>query len=270
MSPYLFPRTNLGRLTTMTLMFNFLYFIDDIYDRHDPSIIDSQGDKAQAILESASVFAGMSEPTPGNRLHEACWDLRRRFLQSATPKWFQRFVGSLKNHLTGSIEESTDATPLSLHDYLEIRYADAGMRPTMNMIEFAYDTYLSPEELEDQQIRRAQKDCALFASLSNDIFSYEKEVIAHQSNFNLIPVLMHQEGCGFQVAVHKAVEMVNGYAEDFLAVESEFEGRPLSESIANYVQGIRDQFIASWHWQMSTPRYRSPDSPFPELRSVPS
>ncbi len=270
MSAYLFPRASLARLETIILANNFLFYVDDCFDRHDPEMQAHQVELRERNLIFARIFAGQAQPDRGNNLHLVCYELRQRFVRLANDGWMARFRTSLRDHLIGVVHQGERQRPLGLEEYMDMRVLDSGMKPAIELNEFANDLYLSPRMLEDPDIQRMDRNCALFASLTNDLFSYEKEVMTYGSNFNLLAVLMENEGYDFLRAVDAAVGLINGCSTEFLAASEAVQERYGDDLVIHsYIQGLREQFTATWHWQISTPRYRSPHSPFAELRCGP-
>jgi hypothetical protein len=66
------------------------------------------------------------------------------------------------------------------------------------------------------------------------------------------------------------VSYLSRLATEFVELEKmvpAYQDAQLNSDVAHYVEGIRDLIIACWHWQWTTNRYRSPNSPFPELQT---
>jgi hypothetical protein len=79
---------------------------------------------------------------------------------------------------------------------------------------------------------------------------------------------MH-EGASFSQAVDQVITVLNGMVERFEELEGQqplFRNSADNQLVARYFRGLRHEITAAYHWQFSTTRYRSPDSPFVELR----
>lgn len=273
MSSYLFPRTSVERLVAIDIFTNLLYFIDDVFDRNKPSKVSE--------IEIRKVFENCIRamqygvvPQDKHMLYPTCLELHRQFAALNSQAWIDRMAESLLQHFKATTYSIDDILKLSgdaVTQYIAIRELDSGMRPTMNLIELAYGIYLPEEVLNHEVMRRLTLRTARVGGLMNDIFSYEKEVLALNSRFNLITVLMESQQLSFDEAVHVAVGMLNEFVLGFLEMEKElptWEDAKIDRMVRQYVEGLKDQIIATWHWQMSTNRYRSPNSPFPELRTL--
>ncbi len=137
---------------------------------------------------------------------------------------------------------------------------------TVDLIAFSAYIYLPDEAISHPLIQEVILECIRSAALMSDIFSYHRKCILMGSDFNLIAVIQ----CAFDLLFEKALDPSIGFINDIIRSFLEKERRLLTfgdEGIDNrmqaYDQGLKDQIIAAWHWQMSaTNRYRSPDSPF--------
>lgn len=82
---------------------------------------------------------------------------------------------------------------------------------------------------------------------------------------------MDSEGLSFAEAVDTMVCMVNRYIDEFVrgSANPPLWPDPREQAMVKaYIEGLHDLISAAWHWELSTNRYRSPDSPFPELRML--
>lgn len=266
MSAYLFPRASEERLIETILVHNFLFFIDDAFDRHDPRMQRDEAAQRARNQAFAEILAGERRPAAGDRLQGICGELRERMRALAPESWMRRFARSFAGHVLGVVHHGDAA--LDLPTYSHLRVLDSGMKVTIELNELANGRFLDEAVAADPELRRMDLECSLYASHTNDLFSYHKEVVVHGSTFNLVTVMMAEHECGFDEAVHHAVAFINEHVGLFEEAAARLEQRYATDAdVLSYVEGVREQAIATWHWQISTPRYRSPDSPFPELRS---
>lgn len=275
MSGHLFPTTSMQRLLTLGLYFNFLFYIDDQYDRHNKDEINiKQEIYMRKIFDNcANILLNGEMPNSSHILFDTCAELRVQFLSLTSDFWLQRFVKSNMSHLKAStytIEDIIDNSTDIVEDYINLRILDAGMYPMIDTVEFAQDIILPDEVIESESLRELRVYVARLGSLLNDIFSYTKEIIETNSRFSLICVLEDYCGYTFEDAVRKTVDIVN---DDVLAFNTKADSIPsfgdkaVDKDVKKYIDGLRDQINACWHWQMATNRYRSEKSPFPELKS---
>lgn len=275
MCAYLFPDASLERLVALIMIMNFFYFVDETYERHE-----RQGNNKDEDMYLRTIFDNCVQvmlygklPATEHQLYRACLVIHRFVLPLTNETWLKNFISVTIQHLkstTYTLEDILNAEGGDpIEQYVALRELDGGMRPTMRLIEFANNFYLSDEIKMHPYIRSVEEPTASIGGLMNDIFSYEKEVTAYGSRFNLVALLEDYHHLSFEKAVHQAVEIVNQHTRNFLAREQaipKWENEETNQTIRRYVQCLRNQINATWHWQISTDRYRSKTSPFPELR----
>jgi hypothetical protein len=283
MSSYLFPHAGTERLVVIDVLTNLLYYIDDIYsmnrgEQERNNALDSQTmmtifKNCLDILRKGTLGNGET-PDLREPLYRTMKALHDDMLRLASQAWLDRLVNDLQDHFRYSLLPveaiMTNGRP-DINKYITVREHDSGMRPTIDLLELGFGIFI-PEAVRQHPVISILRTCTIrIGGLMNDIFSYHKEVTKLGSYFNLIAVYMHGEGLSFDDAVDQAVDFVNGFTETFLEYEHnmpDFGDPKLNHDVELYVLGLRDQIIATYHWQMSTNRYRAPDSPFPELRQL--
>lgn len=265
MTAYLFPDAPFDRLVTITLLNDLLFYLDDAHERHAGRALED----ATFATYLAAFVHGVTPADP-DRVHRAAVAVRQRLLDGMAPSSFARFSASLERHLRAALgaRESTGrgGGRIDLERYLDDRVKDSGMEIVLDLAEYGGDFSLSDDARSATAPLRA--DAAAIGALLNDLFSYPKEVLAHGSRYNLVAVL--EQDFPRDEAVARAITIVNGYSEGFLAKERSlpvFADDRARGSAARYVMALRQQTSAAWYWQLSTPRYRSDEALFPELRS---
>ena len=276
MTAYVFPHTSVERLVTINLWLDFLFFIDDLYDRNTNHTYSNKTEKYQNVLENTlRIICDGYQPDTEHLFYPVAYELNRRFQEFARPESIERFRVTSIKHLKSLSSDVNDILAhngvISVAKYLQLRDADSGMGSMISALEVALDILIPDEVLHHPQLQRLIQLVTRFGGLSNDLFSYEKEVLRLGSRFNLIAVLMEAEQLSFAEAVHETIAMINREAVEFFELESNlpiWEEFHLNEAARLFAKGLKDQIIATYHWQYSTNRYRSSNSPFPELRQM--
>ena len=85
-------------------------------------------------------------------------------------------------------------------------------------------------------------------------------------------MIQENTGVGLKEAVEEAINIVNAYTVEFLEYEKQVPCWDAATQFAvkKYIEGLKNQITSGWYWQNSNPRYRSPQSPFRELRDTSS
>jgi hypothetical protein len=275
MSAFLYPRTSLERLVAIITIMNLLYYIDEAFERHERVEEDPEENLyLRKVFQSCVPILLYGEtPKTDNVIHGGCKLIHDLLAPLTTVDWLKRFVGTIGEHLMSTTYTLKDVIESNADDmlekYIDLRRLDCGMNPTMNMAELAYGFYLPDTVKAHPFIKQVEAATANIAGLMNDLFSYEKEVIEYGSRFNLIAVLMDYKQLTFEDAVAESVAIVNQNTNDFLRLKDaipSWENKATEDMVRQYVDALEDQISATWYWQQTTDRYRSPTSPFPELR----
>jgi hypothetical protein len=178
--------------------------------------------------------------------------------------WFQYFVDTVDDYIDAVLYRDRDLEQHT-HDLLnfaKIRERDTGGLHTCVLIELTNGITL-PEGARDHDTFKHLTSLAVRqASFVNDIISYPKDVLEESSGFNLLKLYMDRDKLTFAEALRESIGLVNSYTAAFLAVERNFDADP---EVMRYVQGLKEMFSGNLYWELSTPRYRTENSPFEEL-----
>ncbi|MEO1352065.1 MAG: hypothetical protein AAFW84_25225 [Cyanobacteria bacterium J06635_15] len=276
MAAHVFPHAPVDRLVAITLWLDFLYFIDDLYDRNITHLYSHDAEKYQHILENTlRIICDRDKPKTDHPFYPVAYELNRRFSEIAMPGWFERFKAASMKHLrsvTYDAEHAVDDSgTLSVEKYIALREADCAMESMISTIDIALGVYTPDAVLNHPKIQRLVRLATRFGGFSNELFSYEKEVLRLGSRFNLVAVFMEAHELSFAEAVHETILLINRETAEFLELEKNlpvWDDPHLNELARLYASALKDQIVAAYHWQFTTNRYRSPHSPFPELRQM--
>lgn len=271
MSPFVFPRTTTERLLAIDLLINFAFYVDD--DINDDRF-DNQDDYHRRILRrSVEIFMTGQMPQDTHKFYPVALELHRMFINQTTPSYFARLAKALGKYLkatTSGIDIILDINgKVDLQKYIYFREHLSGMLMTVDLTEFAFGIDVPEEVRLHPDIYKMYRMTSQIGCLSNDIFSFHKEVNGEGSRANLVKIYIDNEDLTFDEGLHRAVGHVNTLISTFLDLEANlptWEDDRLNQLASLYTTGMRDIITASWHWQASTNRYRDPESPIRELR----
>jgi hypothetical protein len=252
------------------MLMNVLFYIDDEINIEDMKTEDVSG--RELFMACLTTFCS-GELTTFHPFVEPWYALHKTFLALSDQRTIHRMAENLAHYLTVStlsMDSLCVDGEVNLDRFVQLRLLASGMFACISVIEFAQGIFLPDYVLNHPVIEQMRYDCAFYGAILNDIFSFHKEWQAG-NHFNLIALLIDTRGLSLEDAVHQAVMMLNEKAADFIALERQVPrsgNEAANRMLGKYIQGMRDHFIASWHWQFSTNRYRSPNSPFPQLRQM--
>jgi hypothetical protein len=267
MSPYLFTSASPSRVVDATLWFGTLYYLDDFFGE----------DIQQEVAPDFDILltCWMNGVYNGNETHSGLRNLYTSLaycshqIQKNSPRaFFEKYTNGLLAHLKHSIHPTEYQ---SVEEYITSRIHFGGMYPTMGMIEYTENLYLTDTIYTAiPELKEIQKDCALIGVLSNDIISYHKE---KHSQFNLLNAYISMNIVDhLEDAVRLAIDLVNTVYHSFethvksILEQIEQFDNTIKQTVSTYVNGLSNIVSASYHWQISTNRYRSEENIFTDLR----
>lgn len=269
---YLFPEASKDRLLFANKVLCLLFYIDDRYDIHFSNHSMSEMQAFSKIIDEVclSVIEGVI-PHGKNVPYSFAVEIHEQLQSIAKPVLVTRFNTAFREHLAqgvipSRVEEKN--TTLSFEEYMGFRIVDSALPLLTTCIEITNVLCLPDHVHEHDKIKEMKHLASRIGTVVNDLYSYAKEVIALGTQNNIIPILMHENSCCFNEAVHKAVFMICSDALRFNYLEKEVRNWDIDkkETICCFVEGLKDLIIGCLHWHATSNRYRSAISPFPELR----
>jgi hypothetical protein len=132
------------------------------------------------------------------------------------------------------------------------------------LVEMANGIDLPDETIGHPLVRRMEDLANLVIAFTNDLFSFEKEVLFNQNPNNLLLVILTQHQLMLPHALSWSLGLLDGYLDEYGRLAKVFEGQA---ELRTYIEGMTHWVCASQKWYWDSGRYRSPTSPFSELRS---
>lgn len=121
---------------------------------------------------------------------------------------------------------------------------------------------------------------SLIGTLTNDVFSYPKEVIDEKGYVNLVRVLgeyFAQQGVceldkpeSVSLPYNRMIRLISELLHTYKYLQDEIlklEFRP-DGALGKFIDGIHDVVRATIHWQLETLRYRHKEHPFYDLQDL--
>jgi len=270
---HVYPNTPLPRLRVAGLFNQWLYFLDDQYDDH-PQLGDDAGAVRALMQRSLSVLTSgrlPADPTPFDRLSQRVFE---QLVAGADAYWRSRFLGDVADYLfrgsLAALEARSHGLALSVAEYFDLRVMDSGVLPVLDVVEYAIGTAFPPSVAQHDAVLELRLRAARHIAFVNDLFSYAKERVAHGEPFNLLHILTKSEALPFEAAVERAVRMINAEMEGFVDAESRLPqpGGALDSALTAYVDGLKGWVRGNVEFSLASPRFRTADAPFQELRSI--
>jgi hypothetical protein len=271
LSGYVCPDAPVDRLKVFNDWHSWLFFFDDQADEELYRSALSLEEYMQECLALLRTGRMRSCPTGLELLTQ---DIRSRMLLCASEAWLNRFADDVSDYLfkgtLKAVENWTNQTVPDVESYLIQRRYDSSVLTCEDLIEITGEALeLSDEVFANPTIQRLRELCANVVAYTNDIFSYEKEVLIHKNPNNLLHVLMVHQSLSLEDATTRAVSLINEDIQAFIVEEQTFWPHAKRDRrLSAYVRGLKAWMRGNLLWSLETGRYASPTSPFPELRST--
>lgn len=222
-------------------------------------------DPAGFARVAAHTQRALETPGPlhtGDRYGAAVHDLGERFRACATPVQNRRFHHAHRAWLTGVqwqvCNRAVGRMP-TLDEYLTMRLHSAGGDPTYAMLEIVNGEEVPAREMDSSVVQALTEMAICVAALDNDRHSFARESGRHQTDQNLLTVLMAQDGSTPEQALHGAVALRDSVLCRFLELSETVRVRaspPLRRYVDDLAHGIRGNI----EWALGVPRYREGDA----------
>jgi germacradienol/geosmin synthase len=180
---------------------------------------------------------------------------RRRFraaIESTTQSW----LWELSNHIQHRIPDPVD--------YIEMRRRTFGSELTTSLARLGHGNQVPPEIYHTRTMRQLDNSAMDYACLTNDIFSYQKEMEFEGEINNGVLAVQNFLGCGPQEAVAIVNDLMTSRLRQFdhiTAVElpalfEEFDLEEKAREVLNgYVVELQNCMAGILRWHRETRRY---------------
>ncbi|WDV55255.1 terpene synthase family protein [Streptomyces coeruleorubidus] len=243
---------------------------DDYY----PLVYGHRRDLVAARLTTARLsdcmpVAGEAPPAPANAMERGLVDLwlrttadmtpeARRTLKDAINVMTESWVWELSNQLQNRVPDPVD--------YLEMRRATFGSDLTLSLCRMGHGPAVPPEIYRSGPVRSLENAAIDFACLTNDVFSYQKEIEYEGEIHNAILVVQSFFGCDYPTALGIVHDLMSQRMRQFEhVVEHELpvlyedfqltdEGRAVMQE---YVTDLQNWMAGILNWHREVDRYKA-------------
>jgi germacradienol/geosmin synthase len=211
----------------------------------------------------ADLWSRTASPMPANARRRV-----RRAVEDMTASW----LWELANHMQHRIPDPVD--------YVEMRRRTFGSDLTMTLRQLTPGREIPSAISRTRPMWELVNSAADFACLTNDIFSYRKEVEVEGELHNGVLVIQSFLDCDAQRAIEVVNDLMTSRIRQFehivatelpaLFDEVALEGTT-RETLNGYVEGLQDWMAGVLNWHVETGRYREAELRYREsrLRSSP-
>ncbi|WP_338015907.1 terpene synthase family protein [Streptomyces sp. CB02923] len=246
---------------------------DDYYPAVFGAVRDLTGAKACNVRLSAfmPVEDGEAMPEPANAMERGLADLWRRTTESMDAAARKTFRDSVEVMTAGWIWELENQ---ALHhipdpvDYIEMRRATFGSDMTMSLSRIGHGRRVPQEIYRSGPMRSLENAAADYATLLNDVFSYQKEIEYEGEVHNGVLVVQNFFDCDYPTALAIVHDLMTSRMREFQHVAANelpvlYDDFELPEEaralLDGYVKELENWMSGILTWHQECRRYREED-----------
>lgn len=273
---YLYPGATFERILLLSKLFAVDFYLNDTMGR-DAQPTDQERQRLYEIRDRlATLGEDLDMARAISTAEKANIGVLDEISREAPKAWFRPFLKLYLQHIDAA-HKPYDTAALgyipAIDAYVEARRAISGMPHTVSLVEYSNDTYLDWDMLEkagiEPPLRQIGWVVSVIGALTNDLFSFEKEVIDKGSDANLLVVLvMNNFRMKLGEAIRLAGSIIRDLLTDYISLQAQIEQRLREAAITTdqrrnigaYLEGLKTVLQTCWMWQATTRRYKRPIS----------
>jgi hypothetical protein len=275
----LYPHGRFDRMLTILKNLTVGFYLNDIMGRDLFKFLSLEEQKrARKLIKNMADLDESTDPgQDAGPIETANAIALREFRDAAPREWFLKFKRLYSYHLKITHRDcDTDAVGYlpEVDEYITRRCHLAGMNHIVLWVEFSDGRFLDWEQLKRHSLslkmERLHWLSAAFGALSNDLFSFEKEVIDNSSDSNLVAIVaMNKPYLSLQRAIEESSEIVRNVVMELVALLDSMPAElsrlepaqpALAETLSTHLKGLVRFIQASWLWQLHAKRYKRGNS----------
>ncbi|MCW3462013.1 terpene synthase family protein [Chitinophaga nivalis] len=242
------------QLSVITRWLIWAITFDDYYG---PLNLD---DLSEACARSVEILRGAPITAHDNEIFRQLSLVREALQSFVTDQWMARFIDDHIHFFEGlMIDTNYSYKPVarypSLEDYLEIRVKIMLAPGVADLIEVTTGSILPEDVYNHPYIRRISALAYDMMGWANDLYSLEKEILAHEV-MNLVLVLQHTQNRSPEDAIQEAVRMHDAHLEKFTKLSHAIPDFGANQALVQkYVEGLGTWLNGHISWLSYTSRY---------------
>jgi hypothetical protein len=280
---FLYPHADFDRLLTMMKHLAIDFYLNDVMGRDLFKSLSLDEQEAADILvyRMAAIDETLITSADAQPIEIANRELLGVMKDTSPENWFRQFLSFYCRHIAITHRDSNAATTghiPNVGEYIDTRLHTSGMIFMLLLVEYSDANFLDWDWLQKigiaKDLSRLHYVTAVFGALSNDLFSFEKEVIDNAADANLLIVLaLNNPVLDLQGMITQAGSIVEGLLTEYFDLLSNikkvhpgihFNDALKADRLKQHIRGVERCLQASWMWQLHTQRYKREHSIFAE------
>jgi hypothetical protein len=279
---FLFPFAPLEKIIELSKLYAVDFYLNDTMGREAKPTAEVQRHLYEIRDRLAALNEDLALPETASLAEKANVQVLAEIAARSPSDWFSSFLKLYLSHIDVA-HKTYDAGIQTIPEYIDIRSHISGMPHTVSLVEYIHDSFLNWESLRQtplyERLTKLNHTVSLIGALANDLFSFEKEVIDHKTDSNLIVTIVLNN---FRMSLPDAIWVAGAIIRDLLkeynqlvqeieqVLETSSGLLPEDKSVMHrYLAALKPVLQACWTWQKNTRRYKRVNSIWVET-SVPA
>ncbi len=235
----------------------WLFLFDDAYAdgalRYQPESLQLVIEATKPFIDPYSFIAGF----PKTKWEQSLWDIKCRLLSLYPPSEFlEQFYAAFCEYFEGTIQEvqhRQTGTTVSFENYESFRPSSIGSQVILDYAQLSFGRVLTNEQFADPLLQEARQKAGFLIALTNDFFSFHKEVEEDES-FNGALIFCKSLSLSPEEGFLKLQSTHCRLAQELEALLSQLSLHAEGE-FSDYCLGIRNWVQGNYEWALRTKRY---------------
>lgn len=282
---FLFPTAPMEKIVLLSKNYAVDFYLNDTMGRDAKPTTEEQ-QRLYAIRDRLAARGKELNPDGDASFAEvANIKVLEEIANTSPASWFNEFLHQYLYHIDVA-HRSYDAATLgyipSVEEYVTRRCYISGMPHSVSLVEYSNNVFLDWDRLDKagwaDDLKKIGWTVSLIGALTNDLFSFEKEVIDHRSDSNLVVlIVLNNFRMTLEEAIHVAASIIRRLLDDyhhylFRIQERMATGPGIEDQQKEYLRiwldGVKAVLQACWTWQTFTKRYKRAGSIWQETAAT--
>ncbi|KZP33092.1 terpenoid synthase [Athelia psychrophila] len=231
------------------------------------------GPDSKALCD-ATMDAIMNPDKPRPQGESIIGEITRQFWKRASlnaPKACQeRFVKAWRTYVDSVVlqaERRSSSYICTVEDYMDDRRDNVGAKPALALLEISLELDLPHSVMEHPAIISLNNDITDMTTLANDMYSYKKEVLGGDADYNAVTVVMYNQKTDLAGALQWISNTHDELVDRFLSTRQDVLdkrgvpswGKDTDRQVAAYVDGLGQWIRGHDEWNFESGRYFGSD-----------
>ncbi|MFO7567232.1 MAG: hypothetical protein R6X02_31595 [Enhygromyxa sp.] len=250
-----YPKVGREELELISDWITFLFFYDDMCDTQAAAERDYLEQLVAAENRLIAIGYGAAPAPEDTPLDRALANIRERAAAIASQAWLERLGSHFEEYIEGCRWERiirVQGQVPSLATYSKLRLLISAVFPCFDFAGMCIDGGRT-DFADNVLVQQLEVMANNYICWVNDIYGVDKE-IGENTTSNLVIVLAHQFGLGWDQALDRAIEMCNTELEAFLALEQQLD-QLADTDCREYVAALEAWMRGNLDWYSETMRY---------------